>query len=161
MQHLRKTEGFTKDEIATFTNLFNKFDVDGSGEISTLELSQILRNLGYPTSVDVLQGLIAEVDVDGSGEIDIGELLKLLRKYRNREMMQSQHAFNQYAKDDEEGVKHLQQKHIPPILAEFGWEPSEAMLDKATALTMGRPMDWDTFLNFIREYRALELQEFN
>merc|ERR1719387_3350035 len=44
MQHLRKTEGFTKDEIATFTNLFNKFDVDGSGEISTLELSQILRN---------------------------------------------------------------------------------------------------------------------
>ena len=44
-----------------FTNLFNKFDVDGSGEISTLELSQILRNLGYPTSVDVLQGLVTEV----------------------------------------------------------------------------------------------------
>jgi len=92
MQHLRQTEGFTKAEIDQFTGLFNKFDVDGSGEISTLELSQILRNLGYPTSVDVLQGLIAEVDVDGSGEIDIGELLKLLRKYRNREMMQSQYA---------------------------------------------------------------------
>merc|ERR1712196_170509 len=113
MQHLRKTEGFTAEEIGTFTKLFQKFDVDDSGEISTLELSQILRNLGYPTSVDVLQGLIAEVDVDGSGEIDIGELLKLLRKYRNREMMRSQYAFEKKAKEDEDGFKYVAKKHIP------------------------------------------------
>merc|ERR1719199_2089481 len=126
MQHLRKTEGFTAEEIGTFTKLFQKFDVDDSGEISTLELSHILRNLGYPTSIDVLQGLIAEVDVDGSGEIDIGELLKLLRKYRNREMMQSQHAFDKKAREDDEGLKSVYPKHIPDILLEFGWEPSEA-----------------------------------
>jgi Ca2+-binding EF-hand superfamily protein len=161
MQHLRKTEGFTKDEIATFTNLFNKFDVDGSGEISTLELSQILRNLGYPTSVDVLQGLVTEVDVDGSGEIDIGELLKLLRKYRNREMMQSQYAFDKHCVEDEESNKTIAQDKVSEILLEFGWEPSDAMLEKALALTLGMPMGWDTFLNFIKEYRALELEEFN
>merc|ERR1719171_394291 len=44
MQHLRKTEGFTQEEIDTFTKLFQKFDVDDSGEISTLELSHILRS---------------------------------------------------------------------------------------------------------------------
>ena len=38
-----------------------RFDVDGSGEISTLELAPVLRNLGYPTSLNLMQGLIAEV----------------------------------------------------------------------------------------------------
>ena len=120
-----------------------------------------MRNLGYPTSVDVLQGLVTEVDVDGSGEIDIGELLKLLRKYRNREMMQSQYAFDKHCVEDEESNKTIAQDKVPEILLEFGWEPSDAMLEKALALTLGMPMGWDTFLNFIKEYRALELDQFN
>ncbi len=49
--------------------MFKKLDVDGSGEISILELGLVLRNLGYPSSVTVLAGLVAEVDVDGSGEV--------------------------------------------------------------------------------------------
>jgi len=35
------------------------------------------------------------------------------------------------------------------------------MLEKAVSITFGKPLDWDSFLNFIKEYRALELQEFN
>ena len=82
--------------------LFSKFDIDGSGEISTLELSSALRAIGYPTSLTVLQNLVQEVDVDGSGEIDEGEFFKLIRKYKNREMLQSEKLFGSMATHPEE-----------------------------------------------------------
>merc|ERR1719174_279536 len=70
MSYLRSTEGFTKDEVAEFKEVYDKFDRDGSGEVSVLELGPILLELGYPTSIDLQQRYIAEVDVDGSGEMD-------------------------------------------------------------------------------------------
>merc|ERR1719171_2450658 len=98
MSYLRSTEGFTKAEVAEFKEVYDKFDRDGSGEVSVLELGPILLELGYPTSIDLQQRYIAEVDVDGSGEMDIGELLKVLRKYRNRELMQTEQAFHMYGR---------------------------------------------------------------
>merc|ERR1719171_737899 len=98
MSYLRSTEGFTKDEVAEFKEVYDHFDRDGSGEVSVLELGPILLELGYPTSIDLQQRYIAEVDVDGSGEMDIGELLKVLRKYRNRELMQTEQAFHMYGR---------------------------------------------------------------
>ena len=82
--------------------LFSKFDIDGSGEISTLELSAALRAIGYPTSLTVLQNLVQEVDVDGSGEIDEGEFFKLIRKYKNREMMECEKLYEKWAVHPEE-----------------------------------------------------------
>merc|ERR1719487_2237052 len=102
MKYLRKTEGFTKADRDYLHALFTKFDIDGSGEISTLELSGALRAIGYPTSLEILQNLILEVDVDGSGEIDVGEMIKLIRKYKNREMMESEKLFEKYAAHPEE-----------------------------------------------------------
>merc|ERR1719247_1071834 len=66
MQFLRKTEGFTRAELAEFEELFNRFDIDGSGEIGTIELSTALRCQGYPTKLDVLQATIAEMEVEKS-----------------------------------------------------------------------------------------------
>merc|ERR1719482_1543746 len=105
MNHLRKTEGFTAKEVETFQGLFNKFDYDGSGEIETLELASLLRNLGYPTSVNMLQAMVSEVDVDGSGEIDFSELLKLLRKYRNKELVIAEEIFDKYADTNDYGER--------------------------------------------------------
>merc|ERR1719456_626542 len=131
MQYLRKTEGFTKKEIHEFKGLFLKFDVDGSGEISTLELGPVLRNLGYPTSMNLQLGLVAEVDVDGSGEIDMGELLKLLRKYRNHELQKTEVLFNEHKKrdsDDDDSVPYCEKEVLAMVISELGWEPTEKML---------------------------------
>merc|ERR1712193_196573 len=105
MSHLRKTEGFTSAEVETFKTIFDKFDFDGSGEIETMELASLLRNLGYPTSVNMLQAMVAEVDVDGSGEIDFGELLKLLRKYRNNELTIAEEIFEKHADTNDYGER--------------------------------------------------------
>jgi Ca2+-binding EF-hand superfamily protein len=166
MQYLRKTEGFTKKEIQQFKTLFLRFDVDGSGEISTLELGPVLRNLGYPTSMNLQQGLISEVDVDGSGEIDMGELLKLLRKYRNHELQQTERLFREHCKkpaeeeaEDEDAEPFIEAEMIPTVIEELGWEPSEKMMGKAMKF-MPERIPFDDFVVFVQRYRDLELAEF-
>merc|ERR1719247_133248 len=61
MQHLRKTEGFTKSELEDFQGQFQKFDRDCSGEIDTVELSTALRANGYPMRLDIVQAVVSEV----------------------------------------------------------------------------------------------------
>jgi calmodulin len=187
MKFLRKTEGFTKAERDQLHALFAKFDIDGSGEISTLELSGALRAIGYPTSLDILQGLVTEVDVDGSGEIDEGEMIKLIRKYKNREMDESEKLFDAFAIHPDEvdmtaeekaaakakldprlQTARLKKMSIKPDLLsdavrKLGWSPSDAMQEKIDAMvgTYAGPLSWREFLQFVQSYRAMELTEFN
>jgi Ca2+-binding EF-hand superfamily protein len=187
IKFIRKTEGFTKAEREQLHTLFAKFDIDGSGEISTLELSSALRAIGYPTSLTVLQNLVQEVDVDGSGEIDEGEFFKLIRKYKNREMLQSEKLFGSMATHpEEEGMteeeKTENQKGLDPrrasarlkamgfnpkylarAVVELGWSPSALMLDKLESLAESYAgyLSWPEFVHFVSTYRALELQDFN
>jgi len=100
MQYLRKTEGFTQAEIEEFQRLFNKFDIEGSGEIDTVETSKALRAFGYPTAIEVVADTVAEVDVDGSGEMDMSEFLKMFRIFRNREMAQLLKEFEKNAEKE-------------------------------------------------------------
>jgi len=162
MQYLRKTEGFTKKEIHEFKQLFLKFDVDGSGEISTLELGPVLRNLGYPTSMNLQLGLVAEVDVDGSGEIDMGELLKLLRKYRNHELQKTEVLFNEHKKrdsDDDEAEPYCEKEVLAMVISELGWEPTEKMLVQSSR-GMKDKIQFEEFVYFVQRYRDMELVEF-
>jgi len=180
LTHLRKTEGFSKADREEFDRIFKSFDVDGSGEISTLELSAVLRWLGYPTSLEVLQKLIAEVDVDGSGEIDFDEMCKLIRKYRDREMKQTEHFFKQHSYSVEDASlftpqggrrasmslwnrTELRLKHefIPSAIRALGWDPNEDMLEKANVLLTEGELDFGAFVRFIKAYRDLELEEYN
>jgi Ca2+-binding EF-hand superfamily protein len=157
MNYLRKTEGFTVNEMNKFRNLFNKFDVDGSGEISTLELAGVLRNLGYPSALDVLQAIISEVDIDGSGAVDFGELLKLLRKYRNRELEEASGLYKFFT-TSYDGI--VPRHAFGKILASFGWDPTPTMVEKAQNMVEGDITSWNQFLNLVEMYRELELEEF-
>ena len=60
---------------------FHMFDTDGSGQIDSNELLQLLagdefRNL---YTQDELDAAIAEVDADGNGEIDFQEFMTMMR----------------------------------------------------------------------------------
>lgn len=53
--------------------VFNRFDANGDGKISSTELGDVLRALGSNTSEEELQQMMAEVDTDCDGFIDLKE----------------------------------------------------------------------------------------
>ncbi|XP_047332422.1 probable calcium-binding protein CML25 [Impatiens glandulifera] len=60
--------------------VFNKFDVNGDGKISSSELGSILGSLGHNATEEELHKMIREVDSDGDGFIDLDEFIQLNTK---------------------------------------------------------------------------------
>ena len=73
-------ENLTDETINQFHYLFELFDKDSSGTITTKELGTVMRNLGQNPSEEELKQLIREVDLNGDGTIDFKEFLCLMVK---------------------------------------------------------------------------------
>ena len=60
--------------------LFDQFDEDGSGSVSTDEVGKMAKSLNMEMSPGQLEELMIEADPDGSGEIEFEELVTVLKK---------------------------------------------------------------------------------
>ncbi|KAL9244192.1 hypothetical protein vseg_017994 [Gypsophila vaccaria] len=65
------------ENIEELEQVFNKFDVNGDGKISSTELGSILSSLGQEVSEEELDVMMKEVDTDGDGFIDLNEFIAL------------------------------------------------------------------------------------
>ena len=73
-------ENLTEETINQFHKLFDLFDADSSGSITTKELGTVMRNLGQNPSEEELKQMIREVDLNGNGTIDFKEFMCLMVK---------------------------------------------------------------------------------
>ncbi|KAL8150752.1 hypothetical protein V2J09_020560 [Rumex salicifolius] len=69
-----------QQQVEELEHVFNKFDVNGDGRISSSELRSIMSNLGQTVSDDEILAMIREVDSDGDGFIDLREFIELNTK---------------------------------------------------------------------------------
>ena len=60
--------------------IFDRFDLDGSGSVSTDEMGKMVRALKMDMSPEQLDQLMKDADPDGSGEIDFDEFVVVLRQ---------------------------------------------------------------------------------
>ena len=73
-------ENLSEEKIAELRCAFQLFDKDSDGKITTVELGDILKKLGYSPSDKDLQQMIQEVDLNGNGDVDFKEFLELMCK---------------------------------------------------------------------------------
>lgn len=66
-----KTDQLWREEVY---RVFQQFDADGSGEVSTREMARILQSLDVEKTEDEIRTLIRLCDRDGSGAIDFEEV---------------------------------------------------------------------------------------
>lgn len=64
-----------------FTEAFQRFDVDGSGDLSPAELRQVLLSLEHEQQLpaEEVERLIAEADADGDGRVDYHEFAAMMQ----------------------------------------------------------------------------------
>jgi len=83
LQEYRAKEGFLQSEYDELCTVFDEYDIDGTGEVSSVDLSNVLRGTGYKTAWDLQQMLVADIDVDGSGHIKKKEFIKMVAKHHD------------------------------------------------------------------------------
>ena len=72
---IQATERMSKAELQEYKDIFSFFDRDGGGSITSVELGQVMRTLGWDPSEIELQELISEIDQDGNGVITFNEFV--------------------------------------------------------------------------------------
>jgi len=74
------TEELQEEKIEECKEVFELFDKDKDGAITTKELGDVMRALGANPTQNELQKMINDVDQDGSGKIEFKVFLELFVK---------------------------------------------------------------------------------
>ncbi|KAF9623441.1 hypothetical protein IFM89_003025 [Coptis chinensis] len=124
--------------------VFNCFDTNGDGKISSKELGDILRALGSYTTEEELKQMMAEIDTDGDGFIDIDEFAEFHKSEESSERGASEmkDAFDMYDKD-QNGLVSASELHM--VLNSLG---EKCSIDDCGRMIKSVDSDGDGYVNF-------------
>lgn len=80
-EEITELTGLETDEIKVLKICFNMFDVKNVAFLSSNDLDDILRGMGFRPSKEELKDILEEIDEDGSGEIEFVEFCQLCAKF--------------------------------------------------------------------------------
>eukprot|EP00913_Durusdinium_trenchii_P010995 g10320.t1 len=145
----RQRDGFARAEVDHFRKGFDEYDADGSGSISTLELSDIFRDFGYRISVDTLHHYIDKVDQDGSNQLDFREFLRLMRWHRESELEHYKQIFSR-SKVTRDGVEGILRKKLKAAIEELGAVGDVKIIEvEVERLPKEALIDFDVFVDVV------------
>ena len=144
-------ENLTDETINQFHYLFDLFDKDSSGTITTKELGTVMRNLGQNPSEEELKQLIREVDLNGDGTIDFKEFLCLMvKKMDDSDIDQElQDAFKFFDGDKDGYITSLELRNAMNNLGdEYTPEEAEEMIKEGDLYNDGK-ISFDEFMKIV------------
>ena len=144
-------ENLSEETISQYRVIFELFDKDNNGKITTKELGTVMRNLGQNPSEEELKQMIREVDLDGNGTIDFKEFMCLMvkRMKDNDSDEELQEAFKVFDKDQNGFITSHELRHTMTNLGEnLTPEEVEEMIKEAD-LDNDQQIDYDEFMKII------------
>ncbi|CAK0839048.1 unnamed protein product, partial [Prorocentrum cordatum] len=120
----QRVHGFTRSEQDELSAAFQKFNKHGTGELTHLQVLDLLRYLGNTTSVDEVSSLIKRVDFNGNGSMDLEEFFRLMRMMREQDMLCVRKSFDKLRSS----TGQMPKRSVKAALARRGLFPQEAVL---------------------------------
>ena len=131
--------------MARIEKTFHKFDKDNSGDISTIELSDMMRDMGQCPRIEEVRSFLSSVDIDGNGVLDLREFIRFIRLFREKQLARVKMAFVKMA-DHEQDPPRLRgpevQSAVHRILSE---EAVEVAQKDGEGIDPERDLDFDDF----------------
>ena len=144
-------ENLSEETINQFHTLFDLFDADNSGSITTKELGTVMRNLGQNPSEEELKQMIREVDLNGNGTIDFKEFMCLmLKRMKDNDFEEElQEAFKVFDNDQNGYINSHELRHAMVNLGEnLSPEEVEEIIKEAD-LDNDQQIYYDEFMKVI------------
>ncbi|XP_057443327.1 probable calcium-binding protein CML25 [Lotus japonicus] len=130
--------------------VFEKFDVNRDGKISSSELGSIMGSLGQSATKEELDNMIREVDSDGDGYISLEEFIELNTKDidPNEILENLRDAFSVF---DIDGNGSITAEELHNVMASLG---DECSLEECQKMIGGVDSDGDGMIDF-EEFRTM------
>lgn len=162
---VRKREGFSEKELNELTDIYERHDKGGKGELREFELARCFNWMGYPLSQQRRRELWCRVDVDKTESIELGEFLKLVRLLREEEVESAREVLDSCQHLKGSNKSNLPESVLKNMLIKLGYGPppniiSEAMQQPGDSSGDGAVDLWGVLgiLRFIREKQVAKLR---
>jgi Ca2+-binding EF-hand superfamily protein len=137
----------TEEEEAKLWEVFQVFDADASGAISSEELGQVMRSLGQSPNETELRDTIEEVDLDKSGSIDFEEFKRLMVSDSGDRQSRLKMSFSVF---DEDGSGQITKNEMQDVMSPLGvTEPEIDEIVKEADRDGNALIDFEEFCNLV------------
>jgi calmodulin len=115
--------------VAEFKEAFSLFDKDGDGNITPIELGNMMRALGYDPTMPELEAIVSDANTSGSGAIDFPEFLMFMGKMQKK-LNPDDIFMNAFQAFDTNGNGFITGRELMSVLARVGEKVTEAEVNE-------------------------------
>jgi calcium-binding protein CML len=116
-----KMQTLRGDQLKQLRDIFRRFDMDGDGSLTQLELAALLRSIGLKPTGDELHALLSSMDSNNNGAIEFEELAAAIAPMMTQQSLVDQvqllEVFNAF---DRDGNGYISAAELARSMAKMG-----------------------------------------
>ena len=137
-------EYITDEQRKELQDVFDQFDKDKDGKISSNELENAMQSMGQNPTVEEVQEMMKEVDLNQDGKIDFDEFMTLMIK-TSPENQAEEEVINAFRVFDKEGNGLISSAELKHIMMNIGDKMTE---EEADEMVNEADIDEDGMINY-------------